>query len=73
MNPSLTDDLLTEIWAIKDSLSLSNGHDLKATCQAMYAEQAQHPEDFVNLGTVSRQDKAPHATLPQKALAPTEG
>jgi len=56
------DDLLAEIWAIKDSLSAASGHDLKATCRALYAEQQKHPGDFVNLGAIPRQHKALEAT-----------
>lgn len=62
MTPSSTNDLLAEVWAIKDSLSASHGHDLKATCRAMYAEQAKHPGDFVNLGREPRQKKALDST-----------
>lgn len=54
MNTSSTPDILAEVWAIKDSLSASHGHNLKATCRAMYAEQAKHPGDFVNLGASPR-------------------
>ena len=50
-------DLLAEVWAIKDSLSAASGHDLKATCRALYAEQQKHPGDFVNLGAMSRQNQ----------------
>ena len=57
MNTSTTQDVLAEVWAIKDSLSASLGHNLKATCRALYAEQAKHPADFVNLGTAARQNK----------------
>lgn len=56
MTTSATNDLLAEVWAIKDSLSARLGHDLKATCRALYAEQAKHPEDFVNLGTAPKQN-----------------
>ena len=42
---------------MKDSLSASLGHSLKATCRAMYAEQKKHPADFVNLGATLRQNK----------------
>ena len=62
MTTSSTNDLLAEVWAIKDSLSASNGHDLKATCRAMYAEQAKHPGDFVNLGAKPRQNKTLETT-----------
>jgi hypothetical protein len=58
MNTSSTQDVLAEVWAIKDSLSASHGHSLKATCLAMYAEQKKHPDDFVNLGASLRQDKS---------------
>ena len=61
-----TQDALAEIWAIKDSLSASNGHDLKATCRALYAEQEKHPEDFVNLGSAFVQ-AVPAMPLPQTA------
>ena len=61
MTTSSTNDLLAEVWAIKDSLSASNDHDLKATCRAMYAEQAKHPGDFVNLGAAPRR-KTLHST-----------
>ena len=43
-------DILSEIWAIKDALSARQGHDLKATCRALYAEQQKHPGTYVNLG-----------------------
>ena len=39
MTTSSTPDVLAEVWAIKDSLSARHGHDLKATCRALYAEQ----------------------------------
>ena len=58
MTTSSAQDVLAEVWAIKDSLSASLGHSLKATCRAMYAEQAKHPRDFVNLGTATRQNEA---------------
>jgi hypothetical protein len=58
MTTSSAQDALTEVWAIKDSLSASFGHNLKATCRALYAEQAKHPADFVNLGAEARQGKA---------------
>ena len=57
MTTSSTQDVLEEIWAIKDSLSARLGHSLKATCRAMYAEQQKHPGDFVNLGAAPRQNK----------------
>ena len=58
MTASSTQDILAEIWAIKDSLSASVNHDLKATCRALYAEQQKHPEDFVNLGAPSGLNRA---------------
>lgn len=58
-----TIDALTEVWEIKDSLSASFGHDLKATCRALYAEQQKHPEDFINLGTLTK----PSKTMPPDA------
>ena len=57
MNTSFTQDILTEVWEAKDRLSSAFGHDLKATCGALYAEQQRHPRDFVNLGTAPRQNK----------------
>ena len=57
MTTSSTQDVLAEVWAIKDSLSASLGHSLKATCHAMYAEQKKHPGDFVNLGAAPSQNK----------------
>ena len=45
----------TAVWAIKDSLSASSGHDLKATCHALHDEQQRCPEDFVNLGAAAKQ------------------
>ena len=56
------DNTLNEVWAIKDALSAGFGHSLKATCLALYAEQAKHPHDFVNLGVQSRQNQALLAT-----------
>lgn len=50
MTADSSPDILTEIWAIKDALSASQGHDLKATCRALYAEQRKHPGAYVNLG-----------------------
>jgi|GEM_PF-5015325 len=57
MTTSATQDVLAEVWAIKDSLSAGHGHSLKATCRALYAEQQKHPGDFVNLGAAPRQNK----------------
>ena len=62
MTTSSTHDLLAEVWAIKDSLSANLGHNLKATCRALYAEQEKHPGDFVNLGTAPRQNKVLETT-----------
>jgi hypothetical protein len=62
MNTSSTQDVLAEVWAIKDSLSASHGHNLKATCRAMYAEQKKRPGDFVNLGASPRQNKKMETT-----------
>ncbi len=57
MKTSSTQDVLAEVWAIKDSLSASLGHSLKATCNAMYAEQKKHPGDFVNLGAGNKAER----------------
>lgn len=43
-----------------DSLSSSFGHDLKATCRALYAEQQKHPGDFLNLGAALQKGKVSH-------------
>ena len=56
-NP-ISDTVLEEIWAVKDRLSASTGHELAATCRAIYAEQALAPERFI----VLRQNS--HAELP---------
>lgn len=76
MNTSTTQDVLAEVWAIKDSLSASHGHSLKATCRAMYAEQKKHPADFVNLGTMPRQNTTLETTggaalSPMPSVTPT--
>ena len=57
MTSSATPDILEEVWKAKDSLSSRFGHDLKATCRALYAEQQKHPGDFVNLGAALRDSK----------------
>jgi len=62
MKTPFTQDVLAEVWAIKDSLSAGHGHSLKATCRAMYAEQKKHPGDFVNLGASPRQNKTQETT-----------
>jgi len=48
MNPT-SDTVLDEIWAIKDRLSAGSGHDLAATCRAIYAEQDAAPGHFLVL------------------------
>jgi hypothetical protein len=63
MSASSTHDILAEVWAVKDSLSASYGHDLKATCRALYAEQQKHPEDFVNLGSAPRENVHQQGTM----------
>jgi hypothetical protein len=62
MNTAYTQDILAEVWAIKDSLSAHHGHSLKATCSALYAEQQKHPGDFVNLGAPPKQNKTLETT-----------
>lgn len=62
MNTPPTQDVLAEVWAIKDSLSATHGHSLKATYRAMYTEQKKHPGDFVNLGATPRQNKTRETT-----------
>ncbi len=44
-----SDTVLDEIWAIKDRLSASSGHELSKACRKIYAEQALHPERFLVL------------------------
>lgn len=65
MNTSPAPDVLAEVWAIKDALSASQGHSLKATCRALYAEQRKHPGDFVNLGTAP----TPTKVTPRKSAS----
>ena len=60
MTSSATPDILEEVWKAKDLLSSRFGHDLKATCRALYAEQQKHPGDFVNLGAALRKTKVSH-------------
>jgi len=45
-----SDIVLDEVWAVKDRLSANTGHDLAATCRAIYFEQAEIPERFIVLG-----------------------
>lgn len=47
---STSDTVLDEIWAIKDRLSATSGHDLAATCRTIYAEQDAAPGHFLVLG-----------------------
>jgi hypothetical protein len=68
MTTSSTQDVLAEVWAIKDSLSASHGHSLKATCRAMYAEQQKHPGDFVNLGAAPKANQVEVTGLRLSAL-----
>ena len=58
VNTSSNQDILTEVWEAKDRLSSAFGHDLKATCGALYAEQQRHSSDFINLGSVPQQKKS---------------
>jgi len=69
MKTSPARDILAEVWAIKDSLSAGHGHNLKATCRAIYAEQAKHPGDFVNLGAKTRQKALETASGARKSSA----
>jgi len=62
MNTAYTQDILADVWAIKDSLSAHHGHSLQATCRALYAEQKKHPGDFVNLGATPKQSKTLETT-----------
>ena len=54
MNGTLPNEILEDVWEAKDSLSARYGHDLAATCRALYAQQDQHPERFVNLGVAKK-------------------
>lgn len=45
-----SDIVLDEVWAVKDRLSANTGHDLAATCRAIYVEQAEVTERFIVLG-----------------------
>ena len=66
MNGTSSNEILQEVWEAKDSLSASFGHDLAATCRALYAEQDKHPERFVNLGKTK---EAPQDVAAQPATA----
>jgi len=66
MNATSTDDILAQVWEAKDSLSAVHGHDLAATCRALYAEQEKHPGEFVILG---RKRKAEQGADDQAAAA----
>ena len=57
MNGTSSNEILEEVWEAKDALSASFGHDLAATCRALYAEQDKHPERFVNLGKTKEAQK----------------
>ena len=54
MNEESTNDVLAQVWEAKDALSARHGHDLAATCRALYAEQEQNPERYVNLGSIRK-------------------
>jgi hypothetical protein len=56
-NPA-SDTVLEEIWAVKDRLSASTGHEIAATCRAIYAEQALAPERFIVLRQESHAEQA---------------
>lgn len=64
---SPSDTVLAEIWAIKDRLSASSGHELSETCREIYAEQALHPERFLVL---RRKANAQQADAGQPATRP---
>jgi len=64
---SPSDIVLDEIWAIKDRLSASSGHELSETCRKIYAEQALHPEHFLVL---RRKADAQQAGAGQPATRP---
>jgi hypothetical protein len=70
MNTLSNQDILTEVWEAKDRLSSAFGHDLKATCGALYAEQQRHPGDFVNLGSAPRQNQLRQATGEGPTISP---
>jgi hypothetical protein len=45
-----SDTVLEEVWTAKDRLSANSGHNLAATCRAIYTEQAENPGRFLVLG-----------------------
>lgn len=61
-----SDTILDEVWAVKDRLSARNGHNLSATCRAIYAEQAEAPGRFLVLG---KQKDAQQVETQQPPLA----
>jgi len=67
MNGTSSNEILQEVWEAKDSLSASFGHDLAATCRALYAEQDKHPERFVNLGKTKEAQQQDVAAQPAGA------
>ena len=50
MNTTISDTVLEEVLDAKDRLSDIHGHDLAATCRAIYSEQAKAPGRYVVLG-----------------------
>jgi hypothetical protein len=70
---SLSDTVLDEIWAIKDRLSASSGHELSETCREIYAEQALHPERFLVLRRKANAQQAGSGQTATRPESDTEG
>lgn len=70
MNTTL-DTVIDEVWAVKDRLSAKSGHNLSATCHAIYAEQAETPGRFLVLGTKKNAQQDETQQLPPAALSAT--
>ena len=66
-----SDTVLEEVWAVKDRLSASNGHNLSATCRAIYAEQAEAPGRFLVLGQRKNAQQVETQQPPLAALSST--
>lgn len=58
MTTPTTQNILAEVWTAKESLSASFGHDLHATCLALYAEQQKDPGRYVNLAERGADERA---------------
>lgn len=70
MKTTITNEILAEVWEAKDALSARFGHNLAATCRAIYAEQKAHPERFVNLGGPRKTEQDADGKPPKAAHSP---